>query len=136
MYSKIVYDTINITEIMYGFCVEDFEDCVYPSKLKLYIPEIFPDKSMSKPDIMKMPLINSITLNDIKLSQDIEVVNYIELPIMTSDKPDMVREILSTKTYTVNREFVIKGKFISYGDRFIVLFPNKNIKNGIILGRG
>lgn len=148
MKSKVSYYESEIREIMYGFSMEEIKG-EYPKKLKLSIPEL--GGTSFEPTVAPMPIGSNIFINDVapQVSKQFNSVNYIELPFMITGLN--MNEMNHKETEhshscpdggtSANKAPVEPKHYndtinIKKGDRFILLFPNKNISNGVILGKG
>lgn len=149
MKSKVSYTDSDIREIMYGFSLELITDRDYPDILKISIPELGGVGSVPTTTTISTSTNIFVNANKPKVSTSFNVTNYIELPIMRNSlmMGDMKHkeyphthsaseDAIYETTPPTEPTHYYKGILISPGDRFIVLFPNKNISNGIILGRG
>jgi hypothetical protein len=104
---------LGFRESMYVFAAEH---CYSPSRLKVYIPEVFTDKTISDREY-RLYRTADIFVNAQKptVSQSVVSKNYIELPVMDG---------------------ALNSRTVHVGDRLVALFINSNPINGIILGNG
>lgn len=104
---------ITFQNIMFGYASEN----VYgnPSKIKVYLPDLFPDKQPGK--AIKYNTNNGsakniiINKNTPSISNSIENRNYLEL---------------ST---------IMKNVNINLNDKLVIAFVNSNPLNGVVLGK-
>lgn len=101
---------ISFSQLMYAYAAESS----YGSKMKVYMPDLFPDKKQGSAIDYKINNGSAkntiINKNTPPISNMIDARNYLELPVMGNVSA-------------------------SLNDKLVVAFINSNPRNGIILGK-
>lgn len=105
---------IEIQEYMYGYSAETYK---YGSnRIKVFIPELFLDKPTNQ-------------LIDTKISKGTENV-------FKNTTPPALLQYISSRNYITLPTINNTSMTIHKDDRLIILFINRDPRNGIIIGRG
>lgn len=106
---------VEIREYMYGYVAEDYSE--YGSNnIKVFVPELFLDKP-------------SNTIVETKITKGTESV-------FKNSTPPALLQYVSSKNYITLPTINNVNMSLKKDDRVIILFINKEPRNGIVIGRG
>lgn len=104
------------SEYMFAYAAEQ---CISPTSVKVYIPDIMIDKTIGDPVDSVLYPVEDIFINDTTCKPNISgtcvISNYINLNVVAN---------------------ALNGLLIAKGDRLLCVFVNNNPKNGLIIGKG